>query len=142
MAASDVLVALARSHFSFVIAELQAQLKAPGEISKEFVLITVGKLISTYGTVQHPHPPALGQSVIAGKGILPLSTRSVLSWGAPWLQRLFPHCQCQLEALTVATLHSLRSPAVHPLHAHDAVGPAHRGGPVREQPDPACRLWW
>ncbi|XP_066852249.1 maestro heat-like repeat-containing protein family member 2B isoform X4 [Anser cygnoides] len=48
MAASDVLVALARSHFSFVIAELQAQLKAPGEISKEFVLITVGKLFSTY----------------------------------------------------------------------------------------------
>ncbi|XP_032042123.1 maestro heat-like repeat-containing protein family member 2B [Aythya fuligula] len=47
MAASDVLVALARSHFSFVLAELLAQLNAPGKISKEFVLITVGKLLST-----------------------------------------------------------------------------------------------
>ncbi|NXK56192.1 MRO2B protein, partial [Chauna torquata] len=48
MAASDVLVALARSHFSFVMAELQGQLKALGEISKEFVLITLGKLTSSY----------------------------------------------------------------------------------------------
>ncbi|XP_071884798.1 maestro heat-like repeat-containing protein family member 2B [Anas platyrhynchos] len=47
VAASDVLVALARSHFSFVLAELLAQLNAPGQISKEFVLITVGKLLST-----------------------------------------------------------------------------------------------
>ncbi|NWZ26320.1 MRO2B protein, partial [Asarcornis scutulata] len=47
VAASDVLVALARSHFSFVLAELLAQLNAPGKISKEFVLITVGKLLST-----------------------------------------------------------------------------------------------
>ncbi|KAM9193144.1 maestro heat-like repeat-containing protein family member 2B [Mergus octosetaceus] len=47
MAASDVLVALARSHFSFVLAELLAQLNAPGKISKEFVLIIVGKLLST-----------------------------------------------------------------------------------------------
>ncbi|XP_032042226.1 maestro heat-like repeat-containing protein family member 2B [Aythya fuligula] len=47
VAASDVLVALARSHFSFVLAELLAQLNAPGQISKEFVLIAVGKLLST-----------------------------------------------------------------------------------------------
>ncbi|XP_068535447.1 maestro heat-like repeat-containing protein family member 2B [Anas acuta] len=47
VAASDVLVALARSHFSFVLAELLAQLNAPGQISKEFVLITVGKLLTT-----------------------------------------------------------------------------------------------
>lgn len=59
VAASDVLVALARSHFSFVLAELLAQLNAPGQISKEFVLITVGKLLSTNGTVQHRHPPSL-----------------------------------------------------------------------------------
>lgn len=58
MAASDVLVALARSHFSFVLAELLAQLNAPGQISKEFVLLTVGKLLSTNGTVQHRHPPS------------------------------------------------------------------------------------
>ncbi|OXB56516.1 hypothetical protein ASZ78_009193, partial [Callipepla squamata] len=50
MAASDVLVALARSHFSLVMAELQGQLKAVGE-SKEFVLITLSRLFSTY-TVQ------------------------------------------------------------------------------------------
>ncbi|OXB79533.1 UNVERIFIED_CONTAM: hypothetical protein H355_000349 [Colinus virginianus] len=47
MAASDVLVALARSHFSLVMAELQGQLKAVGE-SKEFVLITLSRLFSTY----------------------------------------------------------------------------------------------
>ncbi|XP_072195544.1 maestro heat-like repeat-containing protein family member 2B [Excalfactoria chinensis] len=47
-AASNVLVALARTHFSLVMAELQGQLKAAGEMSKEFVLITLSKLFSSY----------------------------------------------------------------------------------------------
>ncbi|XP_021243761.1 maestro heat-like repeat-containing protein family member 2A [Numida meleagris] len=48
VAASNVLVALARSHFSLVMAELQGHLKAMGEMSKEFVLITLSKLFSIY----------------------------------------------------------------------------------------------
>eukprot|EP00076_Gallus_gallus_P036662 XP_025002200.1 maestro heat-like repeat-containing protein family member 2B [Gallus gallus] len=48
MAASNALVALARTHFSLVMAELQGHLKATGEMSKEFVLITLSKLFSCY----------------------------------------------------------------------------------------------
>ncbi|NXS51048.1 MRO2A protein, partial [Balaeniceps rex] len=48
-AASDVLVALASSHFHFVMSELQGHLKAPGRISEEFVFVTLGKLASSYG---------------------------------------------------------------------------------------------
>jgi len=51
MAASDVLVALARTHFSLVMAELQGHLKAVGEMSKEFVLLTLSKLFTSYGRV-------------------------------------------------------------------------------------------
>ncbi|OXB63934.1 hypothetical protein ASZ78_001055 [Callipepla squamata] len=47
MAASNILVALARSHFSLVMAELQSQLKAVGK-SREFVLITLSRLFSIY----------------------------------------------------------------------------------------------
>ncbi|XP_010724801.2 maestro heat-like repeat-containing protein family member 2B [Meleagris gallopavo] len=47
-AASNVLVALARTHFTLVMAELQSHLKAVGEMSKEYVLITLSKLFSTY----------------------------------------------------------------------------------------------
>ncbi|XP_021247680.1 maestro heat-like repeat-containing protein family member 2A [Numida meleagris] len=47
-AASNVLVALARSHFSLVMAELQGHLKAVAEMSKEFALITLSKLFSSY----------------------------------------------------------------------------------------------
>ncbi|XP_052550383.1 maestro heat-like repeat-containing protein family member 2B [Tympanuchus pallidicinctus] len=48
LAASNVLVALARTHFSLVMAELQGHLKAAGEMTKELVLITLSKLFSTY----------------------------------------------------------------------------------------------
>ncbi|XP_021247695.1 maestro heat-like repeat-containing protein family member 2B, partial [Numida meleagris] len=48
MAASNVLVALARSHFSLVMAELQGHLKAVAEMSKEFALVTLSKLFSSY----------------------------------------------------------------------------------------------
>ncbi|XP_064360447.1 maestro heat-like repeat-containing protein family member 2B [Dromaius novaehollandiae] len=48
MAASDVLVALARSHFDSVMYELQCHLKALGEISEDLVFITLGKLASSY----------------------------------------------------------------------------------------------
>jgi len=51
MAASNALVALARTHFSLVMAELQGHLKATGEMSKEFVRITLSKLFSCYGKV-------------------------------------------------------------------------------------------
>ena len=51
MAASNVLVALARTHFSLVMAELQGHLKAVGEMSKEFVLLTLSKLFTSYGRV-------------------------------------------------------------------------------------------
>ena len=47
--ASNVLVALAWMHFSLVMAELQSHLKATGEMSKEYVLITLSKLFSSYG---------------------------------------------------------------------------------------------
>ncbi|XP_031451981.1 maestro heat-like repeat-containing protein family member 2B [Phasianus colchicus] len=47
-AASNVLVALARTHFTLVMAELQGHLKATGDASKETVLITLSKLFSTY----------------------------------------------------------------------------------------------
>jgi len=45
------LVALARTHFSLVMAELQGHLKAVGEMSKEFVLLTLSKLFTSYGRV-------------------------------------------------------------------------------------------
>ncbi|XP_064360449.1 maestro heat-like repeat-containing protein family member 2B [Dromaius novaehollandiae] len=48
MAASDVLVALARSHFDSVMYELQCCLRALGEISEDLVFITLGKLASSY----------------------------------------------------------------------------------------------
>ncbi|NXA40172.1 MRO2A protein, partial [Eudromia elegans] len=47
-AASDVLVALARLHFESVMCELQCHLRALGEISQDFVFITLGKLASSY----------------------------------------------------------------------------------------------
>ncbi|XP_031452019.1 maestro heat-like repeat-containing protein family member 2B [Phasianus colchicus] len=47
-AASNVLVALAQTHFTLVMAELQSHLKATGDASKETVLITLSKLFSTY----------------------------------------------------------------------------------------------
>ncbi|XP_064366781.1 maestro heat-like repeat-containing protein family member 2A [Dromaius novaehollandiae] len=48
MAASDVLVALARSHFDSVMYELQCHLRALGEISEDLVFVTLGKLASSY----------------------------------------------------------------------------------------------
>ncbi|NWZ60116.1 MRO2A protein, partial [Haliaeetus albicilla] len=48
-AASDILVALAGSHFHFVMSELQGHLKAMGGTPEEFVFVTLGKLASSYG---------------------------------------------------------------------------------------------
>ncbi|XP_040977779.1 uncharacterized protein LOC121233113 [Aquila chrysaetos chrysaetos] len=48
MAASDVLVALARSHFHFVMSELQSQLKAMRKVPDEIVLLTLGKMARRY----------------------------------------------------------------------------------------------
>ncbi|XP_067153096.1 maestro heat-like repeat-containing protein family member 2B, partial [Apteryx mantelli] len=47
-AASDVLVALASSHFDDVMYELQRHMRALGEISEDFVFVTLGKLASSY----------------------------------------------------------------------------------------------
>ncbi|NXW11349.1 MRO2A protein, partial [Fregetta grallaria] len=47
-AASDVLVALARSHFHFVMSELQSHLKAMGKVPDETVLLTLGKMAHSY----------------------------------------------------------------------------------------------
>nr|XP_013026367.1 unnamed protein product [Anser cygnoides domesticus] len=48
-AAGDVLVALARSHFGFVMSELQGHLKTMrGGACQEFVLTTLSKLASSY----------------------------------------------------------------------------------------------
>ncbi|KAM6290353.1 maestro heat-like repeat-containing protein family member 2B [Porphyrio hochstetteri] len=47
-AASDVLVALARSHFHFVMAELQSHLKVTGKVPDETVLLTLGKMACKY----------------------------------------------------------------------------------------------
>ncbi|NWJ04012.1 MRO2A protein, partial [Crypturellus undulatus] len=47
-AASDVLVALARSHFESVMCELQCHLRASEELCQDFVFITLGKLASSY----------------------------------------------------------------------------------------------
>lgn len=49
-AASDVLVALTRCHFHFVMSELQSQLKAVGKVPEESVLLTLGKMARSYGT--------------------------------------------------------------------------------------------
>ncbi|XP_059691036.1 maestro heat-like repeat-containing protein family member 2B [Gavia stellata] len=48
MAASDVLVALARSRFHFVMSELQSHLKAMGKVPDEIVLLTLGKMARSY----------------------------------------------------------------------------------------------
>ncbi|KFP68126.1 Maestro heat-like repeat-containing protein family member 2A, partial [Cariama cristata] len=48
MAASDVLVALARSHFHFVMSELQSLLKATGKVPDETVFLTLGKMARSY----------------------------------------------------------------------------------------------
>lgn len=53
-AASDILVALAGSHFHFVMSELQGHLKAMGGTSEEFVFVTLGKLASSYGMEPNP----------------------------------------------------------------------------------------
>ncbi|KAM6044703.1 maestro heat-like repeat-containing protein family member 2B [Theristicus caerulescens] len=47
-AASDVLVALARSHFHFVMSEIQSHLKAVGKVPDEIVLLTLGKMARSY----------------------------------------------------------------------------------------------
>ncbi|NXF55716.1 MRO2A protein, partial [Oceanites oceanicus] len=47
-AASDVLVTLARSHFHFVMSELQSHLKAMGKVPDETVLLTLGKMACSY----------------------------------------------------------------------------------------------
>ncbi|XP_072731086.1 maestro heat-like repeat-containing protein family member 2B [Ciconia boyciana] len=48
MAASDVLVALASSHFHFVMSELQSHLKVMGKVPDEVVLLTLAKMACSY----------------------------------------------------------------------------------------------
>ncbi|KAK4817745.1 hypothetical protein QYF61_026968 [Mycteria americana] len=49
-AASDVLVALACSHFHVVMSELQSHLKVMGKVPDEVVLLTLAKMACSYGT--------------------------------------------------------------------------------------------
>ncbi|XP_071661406.1 maestro heat-like repeat-containing protein family member 2B isoform X3 [Patagioenas fasciata] len=69
MATSDFLVALAHSHFYFVMAELQSHLKVVGKVPDEAVLVTLGKMAGSY---------ALRCVPFAGATLLAL--RRTLSW--------------------------------------------------------------
>jgi len=66
-AASDVLVALARSHFHFVMSELQRHLKAMGKVPEEFVLLTLGKLSRSYGTAPLASRFGSGSAVVGSR---------------------------------------------------------------------------
>ncbi|KAK4806676.1 hypothetical protein QYF61_027677 [Mycteria americana] len=66
-AASDVLVALARSHFHFVMSELQSHLKAMGKVPDEIVLLTLGKMARSYALRCIPF---VGMTLLALRGML------------------------------------------------------------------------
>ncbi|KAM6225550.1 maestro heat-like repeat-containing protein family member 2B [Spheniscus humboldti] len=66
-AASDVLVALARSHFHFVMSELQSHLKAMGKVPDETVLLTLGKMARSYALRCIPF---LGMTLLALRTML------------------------------------------------------------------------
>ncbi|KAK4806689.1 hypothetical protein QYF61_027690 [Mycteria americana] len=66
-AASDVLVALARSHFHFVMSELQSHLKAMGKVPDEIVLLTLGKMARSYALRCIPF---MGMTLLALRGML------------------------------------------------------------------------
>ncbi|XP_074995168.1 maestro heat-like repeat-containing protein family member 2B [Calonectris borealis] len=66
-AASDVLVALARSHFHFVMSELQSHLKAMGKVPDEIVLLTVGKMARSYALRCIPF---VGMTLLALRAVL------------------------------------------------------------------------
>ncbi|XP_072703741.1 maestro heat-like repeat-containing protein family member 2B [Ciconia boyciana] len=66
-AASDVLVALARSHFHFVMSELQSHLKAMGKVPAEIVLLTLGKMARSYAPQCIPF---VGMTLLALRGML------------------------------------------------------------------------
>ncbi|XP_064330764.1 maestro heat-like repeat-containing protein family member 2B [Phalacrocorax carbo] len=67
MAASDVLVALARSHFHFVMSELQSHLKAMGKVPDEIVLLTLGKMAHSYALQCIPF---VGMTLLALRAVL------------------------------------------------------------------------
>ncbi|XP_074948688.1 maestro heat-like repeat-containing protein family member 2A [Phalacrocorax aristotelis] len=69
MATSNVLVALARSHFHFVMSELQSHLKAVRNIPDEIMLLTLSKKARSY---------ALQCIPFVGMALLTLCT--MLSW--------------------------------------------------------------
>ncbi|XP_075580917.1 maestro heat-like repeat-containing protein family member 2B [Pelecanus crispus] len=66
-AASDVLVALARSHFHFVMSELQSHLKAMGKVPDETVLLTLGKMARSYALRCIPF---MGMTLLALRTVL------------------------------------------------------------------------
>ncbi|XP_069634055.1 maestro heat-like repeat-containing protein family member 2B isoform X1 [Haliaeetus albicilla] len=67
MAASDVLVALARSHFHFVMSELQSHLKAMRKVPDEIVLLTLGKMARRYALRCIPF---VGMTLLALRAVL------------------------------------------------------------------------
>ncbi|NXC67881.1 MRO2B protein, partial [Anhinga anhinga] len=66
-AASDVLVALARSHFHFVMSELQSHLKAMGKVPDETVLLTLAKMAHSYALQCIPF---VGMTLLALRAVL------------------------------------------------------------------------
>ncbi|NXS69685.1 MRO2B protein, partial [Pandion haliaetus] len=67
MAASDVLVALARSHFHFVMSELQSHLKTMRKVPDETVLLTLGKMARSYALRCIPF---MGMTLLALRAML------------------------------------------------------------------------
>ncbi|NXJ78509.1 MRO2A protein, partial [Trogon melanurus] len=67
MAASDVLVALARSHFHFVMPELQSHLKAMRKDPDEAVLLTLAKMARSYALRCIPF---VGMTLLALRAVL------------------------------------------------------------------------
>ncbi|KAM6296227.1 LOW QUALITY PROTEIN: maestro heat-like repeat-containing protein family member 2B [Aegotheles albertisi] len=67
MAAGNVLVALARSHFHFAMSELQSHLKALGKVPDEIVLLTLGRMAHSYALRSLPLDK---QAVLGAVGVL------------------------------------------------------------------------
>ncbi|XP_054254992.1 maestro heat-like repeat-containing protein family member 2B, partial [Indicator indicator] len=94
VAAGDVLLALARSHFHFVMAELQSQLKATGKVPKEPVLLTLGSMARSYALQCLPFVgvtlPALCAAMSqVGSGRVLRAACSVLEQWSKGVQRCF-----------------------------------------------------
>ncbi|XP_064367154.1 maestro heat-like repeat-containing protein family member 2B [Dromaius novaehollandiae] len=119
MAASDVLVALAHSHFDSVMYELQCHLRALGEISEDLVFITLGKLASSYAL---RCVPFVGMTLFALRTMLSQvgssrTLRAVCSVLEQWSKAVNTYLgaweQCSFPRMGQAQLCSSVSPLFH-----------------------------